>query len=210
MPIRIVPETERAWHAGISFWRGTRNLNATSIGIEHVNKGFEEEGGKITKWYPFDETQITTSGNLCRAIVACHDIRPQNVVAHGDIAPGRKHDPGILFPWERLYKEFGVGAWLADDERTPEAIYEKYAPKARLPDEADPLFFLSCLARYGYPLSDLDSLTTENTRGVTQSFRAHFSKNQRPADYKAEVDYEDMFWAWALDAKYAAHSPACL
>ncbi|MDD2877342.1 MAG: N-acetylmuramoyl-L-alanine amidase [Acidiphilium sp.] len=100
----LVAEDRRAWHAGISFWRGIRALNDRSIGIEIVNPGHE------WGYVPFPAPQIAAVRALCRDILRRHPIPPRNVVGHSDIAPDRKQDPGELFPWRALAAA-GVGLW---------------------------------------------------------------------------------------------------
>lgn len=102
--IRLVPETRRAWHAGISHWRGAAALNDRSIGIEIVNPGHD------WGYRPFPALQMAAVCDLCLEILARHPIPPINVVAHSDIAPDRKTDPGELFDWEGLAAN-GVGLW---------------------------------------------------------------------------------------------------
>jgi N-acetylmuramoyl-L-alanine amidase len=99
-----VPETLRAWHAGLSFWAGTRNVNACSIGIELVNPGHE------FGYRAFPHAQIASLINLCRDILARHPIPACRVLGHSDVAPARKDDPGELFPWAGL-AEAGIGLW---------------------------------------------------------------------------------------------------
>ena len=94
--VRMVAEEMRAWHAGKSFWRGVRDLNSTSIGIELANPGHDHG------YRAFPEAQIVALMELAREIVERHGIAPDNIVGHSDIAPGRKIDPGELFPWRRL------------------------------------------------------------------------------------------------------------
>ena len=103
---RLVPEALRAAHAGISFWRGRSMLNDTSIGIEIVNPGHE------WGYRPFPAQQIEAVRELCIAILARHPIPPIGVVAHSDIAPDRKQDPGELFPWAELAVS-GIGVYPA-------------------------------------------------------------------------------------------------
>jgi N-acetylmuramoyl-L-alanine amidase len=105
---QLVPEELRAWHAGVSYWRGTRVLNDGSVGIEIVNPGHE------WGYRPFPEAQIAAVIDLCSAILWRHAIPAGNVVAHSDIAPDRKQDPGELFPWA-LLAEHGIGLWAACD-----------------------------------------------------------------------------------------------
>ncbi len=101
---RMVPEHLRAWHAGVSFWSGVRDLNSTSIGIEMVNPGHDHG----YRPFPYPQTEAFT--HLAHEIMERHDILPAHVLGHSDIAPGRKADPGELFPWKRLATE-GIGAW---------------------------------------------------------------------------------------------------
>ncbi len=100
----LVPETRRAWHAGVSFWRGHRDLNDRSIGIEIVNPGHE------WGYRPFPALQMAAVCDLCLDILARHPIPARNVVGHSDVAPDRKQDPGELFDWEGLARN-GVGLW---------------------------------------------------------------------------------------------------
>ena len=101
---RLVPEERRAWHAGVSEWRGRRSVNDRSIGIELVNPGHEHG------YCPFTPAQMDAVVDLARAIVARHPIDPRNVVGHSDIAPTRRQDPGELFDWARL-AQAGIGVW---------------------------------------------------------------------------------------------------
>jgi len=101
---RLVPEARRAWHAGISYWRGHMGLNDCSIGIEIVNPGHE------WGYRPFPAMQMAAVTGLCRAILGRHDIPAWNVVGHSDVAPNRKQDPGELFPWQALAAD-GIGLW---------------------------------------------------------------------------------------------------
>lgn len=94
--VRMVPEEKRAWHAGASYWRGITDVNSASIGIEIVNPGHE------WGYREFPQTQIDALIPLMHDIVTRHRITRGNVVGHSDVAPGRKIDPGELFPWGRL------------------------------------------------------------------------------------------------------------
>ncbi len=100
----LVPEQKRAWHAGISYWRGRRLLNDASIGIEIVNPGHE------WGYRAFPEAQMAAVEALSLGILSRHAIPARNVVAHSDIAPNRKQDPGELFDWRRLAAA-GIGLW---------------------------------------------------------------------------------------------------
>lgn len=115
---QLVEEDYRAWHAGVSYWAGNRDINARSIGIELVNPGHENG------YRPFPEEQMRTLETLSMDIVRRHMIPARNVVGHSDIAPNRKEDPGELFDWFRLF-DFGVGIWPMDAE--PVEVDEEHA-----------------------------------------------------------------------------------
>jgi N-acetylmuramoyl-L-alanine amidase len=100
----LVPEDRRAWHAGISYWRGHKALNARSIGIEIVNPGHE------WGYRDFPVLQLAAVCDLSLGILARHRIPARNVVGHSDVAPDRKQDPGEKFGWEALARN-GVGLW---------------------------------------------------------------------------------------------------
>ena len=109
---RLVPEARRAFHAGISHWRGHSGLNARSVGIEIVNPGHE------WGYRDFPALQMAAVCDLCLGILARHPIPARNVVAHSDVAPDRKEDPGELFDWEGLARN-GVGLWPGPDPSPP-------------------------------------------------------------------------------------------
>jgi N-acetylmuramoyl-L-alanine amidase len=101
---QLVVEADRAWHAGVGAWRGWRDINSRSIGIELSNPGHDYG------YRDFPAIQIDTLIALCRDLVGRHPIPARNVVAHSDIAPARKIDPGELFPWAQL-ADAGIGLW---------------------------------------------------------------------------------------------------
>ena len=101
---RLVPEGRRAWHAGVSFWRGHTALNDRSVGIEMVNPGHE------FGYRDFPVLQLAAVCDLCLELLARHPVPARNVVAHSDIAPERKEDPGERFDWAALAAN-GVGVW---------------------------------------------------------------------------------------------------
>jgi N-acetylmuramoyl-L-alanine amidase len=98
--LQLVDDRERAWHAGESYWGGLRDMNSASIGIELDNDGRE----------PFAAPMIDALLALLRDIDERFNIPTPNFIGHGDIAPGRKVDPSVLFPWRRLAAE-GYGLW---------------------------------------------------------------------------------------------------
>jgi N-acetylmuramoyl-L-alanine amidase len=94
--LRLVPEERRAHHAGVSYWRGNRGLNGRSIGLEIVNPGHE------WGYRDFPVLQLAAVCDLCLAILARHPIPQRNIVAHRDVAPDGKQDPGEKFVWQGL------------------------------------------------------------------------------------------------------------
>jgi N-acetylmuramoyl-L-alanine amidase len=141
---RLVTDERVAWHAGRSCWRGREALNASSIGIEIVNLHGDR--------HDYPSQQIAALIELCRAIIARHPaIVPQNVVGHSDIAPKRKIDPGLRFPWKTL-AEAGIGLW----------------PKAgAAPIEGD---IQHALQRFGYP-PPVDVAPQEIVKAFQRRFR---------------------------------------
>ncbi|WP_425405632.1 N-acetylmuramoyl-L-alanine amidase [Hwanghaeella sp.] len=112
---RLVAEEKRAWHAGLSYWRGQRDVNSHSIGIELQNPG--ERFG----YRPFAEPQMAALISLCRGILQRWQIPSRNVVGHSDIACDRKHDPGHLFNWQGLARA-GIGFWPDKFDARPEDL----------------------------------------------------------------------------------------
>jgi len=105
---RLVAEDMRAWHAGKSYWAGERDINGRSIGIELVNPGHE------WGYRPFPPAQMAALAELAAGILARHAIPATRVLAHSDVAPERKQDPGELFDWAWLARH-GIGLWPAVD-----------------------------------------------------------------------------------------------
>jgi len=101
---RLVPDSRRAFHAGVSCWEGESDLNSVSIGIEIVNPGHE------WGYHRFPEAQMASVEQLCQHLLSRHPIPPYRVVGHSDIAPERKSDPGELFDWAGLARA-GIGIW---------------------------------------------------------------------------------------------------
>ncbi|MBY4799977.1 N-acetylmuramoyl-L-alanine amidase [Burkholderia cepacia] len=187
---QLVPESERAWHAGVSEWQGTTELNAVSIGIENVNRGPLDPQNRT--WQPYPPEQVAALIRLSKDIVARYAIPPTRVVGHSDIAPQRKIDPGPLFPWHAL-AQAGVGAW--PDAATVAARLAGRDPHA--PVDVRELQFK--LARYGYDVAT-DGVLDARTRRVFAAFQMHF----RPADYAGDPDAETDAIAQALLDKYFA------
>jgi N-acetylmuramoyl-L-alanine amidase len=114
--VQLAPESRRAWHAGRSSWRGIEDMNSASIGLEICNAG--HDGGLPA----FPEAQIRSVVALCRDIADRHGLRADRFLAHSDIAPSRKRDPGEKFPWRDL-AEAGVGVWAEADPPSEGALY---------------------------------------------------------------------------------------
>jgi N-acetylmuramoyl-L-alanine amidase len=169
---QLVPESRRAWHAGASFWRGERDINSVSLGIEIANPGHDFGAP------PFPAGQIDGVVALCRDLTTRHRIAPERVLAHSDIAPARKRDPGEIFPWADLHAA-GVGHWT---------------PPAPLVDHADLLLkrgdsgnlvraLQEALGAYGYEAATTGDYD-EGTERCVRAFQRHF----RPARVDGEAD----------------------
>lgn len=185
---QLVPEQELAWHAGISAWRGATRLNDTSIGIELENRGWQKSAG-VKYFAPFEPAQIQALIPLAKDIIARYYIKPENVVAHADIAPQRKDDPGPLFPWKQLAQQ-GIGAW-------PDAQRVNFYLAGRAPHTpVETASLLELLARYGYDVKP--DMTPREQRRVIMAFQMHF----RPTLYNGEADAETQAIAEALLEKY--------
>ncbi|MGI2298519.1 N-acetylmuramoyl-L-alanine amidase [Candidatus Cardinium hertigii] len=180
----LVPDHKRSWHAGVSEWRKRTNLNDTAIGIEIVNLGYKDENGKRI-WEPFPDYQIETIILLAKQIVKDYTINPTNVVGHADIAPGRKQDPGPLFPWKKLY-ENGVGAFY--DASELDLTQQTNIDIEQLQKD---------LNTYGYFINITGTLDND-TRNALTSFQMHF----RPSNYSGEPDIETVAILKNLIKKY--------
>jgi N-acetylmuramoyl-L-alanine amidase len=155
----LVPEERRAWHAGVSFWKGERDINAVSIGIELVNPGHE------WGYRPFPADQVEALIGLLDAIRGRWEISDGRILGHSDVAPERKTDPGELFPWKRLAQD-GHGLWL-EPQASPGAPLD-------IGDEGTGVFALQAgLTRLGYdsaPSGQYD----EQTKTIVRAFQRHW------------------------------------
>ncbi|QQG36083.1 MAG: N-acetylmuramoyl-L-alanine amidase [Micavibrio aeruginosavorus] len=146
---QYVDESARAWHAGLSEWGGVADINTHSIGIELVN------GGPTYGYTDFADDQIDALAALSKQILGRHNIPAHHVLAHSDIAPGRKIDPDYKFPWRTLASA-GVGVW-------PQPIQADFNEAAAL--LGDDARLKQALVRYGYnPALDLPVLVREFQR----------------------------------------------
>ena len=201
MPVyRLVKEHKRAWHAGVSSWLDEESLNDRSIGIEVVNEfaceythetGSEKSADLLEcQFLPFPKQQMDiVKAQLLDILDRYPRIDPVDVVAHSDIAPDRKSDPGPYFPWKELY-DAGIGAWY-DDE-----TYEKYL---KIFDHGLPQIDLiqEALSTYGYPV-EVTGENDEQTKFGVRAFQLHFRAN----NYSGSMDAESMAILMALIEKY--------
>lgn len=164
--LALVDEDRRAWHAGRSVWRDDTDLNSASVGIEIVN------GGHDFGLPSFPEAQVDGVIALCREIMGRYAIPATRILAHSDIAPGRKQDPGERFPWPRL-AEAGVGLW-------PEA--SGFSSVQEVPTAAEVQSDLRDIG-YGVPMT---GVFDEGTRVVICAFQRRY----RPIRVDGVVDAE--------------------
>jgi len=172
----LVDEKNRAWHAGPSSWQGTTNLNAASIGIEIVNPGWVD-GPQGRIYAPFPQAQIDEVIGLVKDIVARHKIRPERIIGHADIAPGRKQDPGPAFPWKQL-ADAGIIPW----PDLAQVAMRRTVYNAQLPDVA---WFQARLSQHGYAVSRSGELDAQ-----TKDALATFQMKYRPSLYDGVPDPE--------------------
>ncbi|BAN45814.1 N-acetylmuramoyl-L-alanine amidase [Metapseudomonas resinovorans] len=173
---RLVDEDRRAWHAGESEWEGRTWLNASTIGIELVNEGYQDTpAGRV--YQPFSEEQIDALIPLLQDLVKRHNLPPGAIIGHSDIAPQRKVDPGPLFPWKRL-ADAGLLPWPdADAVAREQARFEQALPTVG--------WFQEQLARQGYTTPQTGVLDKE-TRNVIAAFQMKY----RQRLYDGEPDAE--------------------
>lgn len=130
---RLVAEDMRSWHAGVAAWGGTTDVNSHAIGIELANPGHE------AGYPPFPEPQMAALEGLLGRLIARWSIRPERVLGHGCVAPGRKIDPGEKFDWRRLARQ-DMAVWL-DREAVD-------------PGPADAARFQHAARRFGYAVPE--------------------------------------------------------
>ncbi len=197
---RLVSEDRRAWHAGRSYWGGADALNDTSVGIEIVNQSACVNNDPETetptpedqtcRFLAYPEEQLELVIELATDILERNpEIDPVDVIGHGDIAAGRRVDPGPHFPWKRLY-ENGIGAWY--DENTVTTYRDQF--NQALPDLTE---MQEALNRYGYQI-EVSGEDDTQTRFVIRSFQMHF----RPSVTSGQIDVETAAILFALNEKY--------
>lgn len=168
--VQMVPEDRRAWHAGAGSWRGLDDINSRSIGVEIVNPGHEHG------YCDFPPEQIAAVVDLCLECIGRWPIRPEFVLAHSDVAPERKADPGEKFPWDQLFAK-GIGHYVEPSPLEGGRFLSEG-------DEGEPVAaFQSMLSAYGYGVP-VHGRFDEATRFATVAFQRHF----RPERVDAVAD----------------------
>ncbi|MCF8477439.1 MAG: N-acetylmuramoyl-L-alanine amidase [Pseudolabrys sp.] len=180
--VQCVPESMRAWHAGESSWAGETDINSRSIGIEIVNPGHEFG----YRDFPLRQTAAVIS--LCKSILTRRGpISADRVLAHSDVAPSRKQDPGEKFPWE-LLSESGIGHWVRAAQLNLDGAGLKPG------DRGDAVTRLQrALRNYGYGLEN-SGVYDDATRDVVAAFQRHF----RPARVDGIADPSTLLTLRAL------------
>src|ERR1051325_5003010 len=163
--VQCVPEARRAWHAGVSSWAGESDINSCSIGIEIVNPGHE------FGYRDFPLRQVAAVISLCKSILTRRGpISSDRILAHSDVAPARKQDPGERFPWT-LLSESGIGHWVRP------APLDLEGQSYKRGDTGEAVLRLQrALHAYGYDLEATGNFD-DATREVVTAFQRHF----RPA-----------------------------
>lgn len=199
---QLVDENKRSYHAGTSSWGKDTNLNDTSIGIEIVNGGFVaddtpgDDDGR--HFYDFRPEQISKVIALVKDLAQRYNIKPDHILAHSDIAPTRKQDPGPKFPWKLLYEKHNLGMWY--DQATKDNFFNQFNQEDFYEKNASSQFifqFQTDLSNIGYGI-ERSGVYDKNTEKVVQAFQYHF----RPEKGDGKMDAETYAILKALLAKY--------
>ncbi len=208
----LVPDDKRAWHAGASEWKSSKNLNDSSIGIEIVNLGLTstinqnvdisknnlsliDESKKFTATHKqdvFSKAQIDKIAVLIKYLSEKYAIEPTNILGHSDIAPQRKPDPGPAFPWKELYVKYNIGIWY--DDITKDSFMQSEAPNF---DYISMSTIQTEFKKFGYPIEITNVFDTQ-TRNVIRAFQYRF----RPSNFDGIIDLETYSILKALNEKY--------
>jgi N-acetylmuramoyl-L-alanine amidase len=186
--VQLVPEAKRAWHAGVSSWAGEEDINSCSIGIEIVNRGHD--------WgYPeFPLRQIAAVIALCRGIMLRRKVPSHRVLAHSDVAPARKKDPGEKFPWHSLANS-GVGHWV----QPAPIVHGESLKLGSINENVEGM--QRALARYGYGVP-----VTGKYDGPTMEVVTAFQRHFRPARVDGVADHSTLATLQSLVASLPAEA----
>mgnify|MGYP006341673657 CR=1 FL=1 len=191
----LVPEDKRAWHAGESEWKSSKNLNDSSIGIEIVNLGLNEDILPDTdtgveralknqyRQAPYTEEQIKKIAILVKYLSEKYEIAPENILGHSDVAPQRKLDPGPMFPWKELY----------DEDEKNKIQTEIGAEFSTLTVTA----YQNEFKKFGYTIQ-ITGVYDKQTGNVIKAFQLHF----RQENFNGALDIETYSILKALNKKY--------
>ena len=193
----LVPLDQRAWHAGASSFRGRTNLNDTSIGIEIVSDGIARDRRNDPNRYPpydayleYKPIQIEKVAQIIKYVAARYNIPAKNIVAHSDIAPSRKKDPGAKFPWKELYEKYDIGAWYNESDKQSFMNEEKFNATSISDIKEE-------LRKYGYEINRTNEWDRDS-RDVVYAFQLHFN----PKNATGDMDLETFAILKALNKKY--------
>ena len=199
----LVPDNERAWHAGKSSFDGRTNINDSSIGIEIVNFGYNTnlpftpiEDNKMNfrpkdYYYEFTDAQIKKVAFLVTYLKEQYKVNDKYIVAHSDIAPQRKQDPGPYFPWKELYFKYGLGHWYDESDKRDIMSKNRFCTLS-------PLDIKKEFKKYGYDINDTD-IWDDESRKVIYAFQLRF----RPEKANGDIDSETYAIIKALNKKYS-------
>ena len=197
MIYNLVPLDQRAWHAGASSFRGRTNLNDTSIGIEIVSDGIaRDRRNDPNRYTPYDAyleykpIQIEKVAQIIKYVAARYNIPARNIVAHSDIAPSRKKDPGAKFPWKELYEKYDIGAWYNESDKQAFMNEEKFNATSISDIKEE-------LRKYGYEINRTNEWDKES-RDVVYAFQLHFNAKNATGN----MDLETYAILKALNKKY--------
>ena len=202
---QLVDDKYRAWHAGESYYDGRYSINDSSIGIEIVHMGYDEEvykknakkpkknDLKLVKYdyyYDYNDVQIDKVVFLLQYLIEKYDIHPKNILGHSDVAPTRKQDPGPKFPWEQLYDEYGIGIWYDDDDFSLFMTNKDYAKASvsKIKNE---------FIEYGYSSMPLNTIWDKESKQVVAAFQSRF----RSSKIDGNIDKETYAIIKALNKK---------
>ena len=193
----LVPLDQRAWHAGASSFRGRTNLNDTSIGIEIVSDGIARDRRNDPNRYPpydayleYKPIQIEKVAQIIKYVAARYNIPAKNIVAHSDIAPSRKKDPGAKFPWKELYEKYDIGAWYNESDKQAFMNEEKFNATSISDIKEE-------LRKYGYEVNRTNEWDRDS-RDVVYAFQLHFN----PKNATGNMDLVTFAILKALNKKY--------